>query len=151
MGLDQYLSKKIYVKNWEHMADSEKTFFTVTGKLAKAIDVTKIKYIEEEVMYWRKANQIHGWFVENVQNGNDDCGEYYVDREKLEELKDAIDLVLTAKTKEVACGVLPPTSGFFFGGYEVDEWYWKELETTSVALASALKDDDGEYYYHASW
>ena len=26
-----------------------------------------------EVGYWRKANQIHNWFVENIQNGIDDC------------------------------------------------------------------------------
>ena len=39
---------------------------------------TEAKYglhgrIAEEVGYWRKANQIHNWFVENVQDGVDDC------------------------------------------------------------------------------
>lgn len=29
--------------------------------------------IREEIGYWRKANQIHNWFVENVQDGEDDC------------------------------------------------------------------------------
>jgi len=29
--------------------------------------------ISENVGYWRKANQIHGWFVENIQDGEDDC------------------------------------------------------------------------------
>ena len=29
--------------------------------------------IIEQVGYWRKANQIHNWFVENVQDGEDDC------------------------------------------------------------------------------
>ncbi len=37
-----------------------------------------------EVGYWRKANQIHNWFVKNVQGGVDDCGYYGVTKEKLE-------------------------------------------------------------------
>ena len=37
----------------------------------------------EEVGYWRKANQIHKWFVDNVQDGVDDCGEYKVTKEQL--------------------------------------------------------------------
>jgi len=39
-----------------------------------------------EVAYWRKANAIHGWFVNNVQNGIDDCQESIVTREQLNEL-----------------------------------------------------------------
>lgn len=27
----------------------------------------------KEIAYWRKANAIHRWFVDNVQNGTDDC------------------------------------------------------------------------------
>ena len=40
-----------------------------------------------KVAYWRKANAIHGWFVDNIQDGVDDQNEYYVSKEKLEELK----------------------------------------------------------------
>ena len=29
--------------------------------------------IMEQVAYWRKANAIHDWFVNNVQDGEDDC------------------------------------------------------------------------------
>ncbi len=29
-------------------------------------------------MYWHQAHHIHGWFVENVQHGKDDCHEYLV-------------------------------------------------------------------------
>ena len=31
------------------------------------------KYIAEQIGYWRKANAIHQWFVDNVQDGEDDC------------------------------------------------------------------------------
>jgi hypothetical protein len=42
----------------------------------------------EMVGYWRKANHIHKWFVDNVQDGKDDCHEYYVSIKKLHELRD---------------------------------------------------------------
>ena len=43
--------------------------------------------VYEQVAYWRKANQIHGWFVKNVQGGVDDCAYHdEVTKEKLEEL-----------------------------------------------------------------
>ena len=41
-----------------------------------------------EVCYWRKANQIHKWFVDHVQNGVDDCGEYKVTEEQIDELRE---------------------------------------------------------------
>ena len=40
----------------------------------------------EDVAYWRKANQIHKWFVDNVQDGVDDCDYYEVSKDKIEEL-----------------------------------------------------------------
>ena len=48
----------------------------------------------EQVGYWRKANAIHRWFVQNVQDGVDDCGTYIVTREQLEQLKAACERVL---------------------------------------------------------
>jgi hypothetical protein len=50
----------------------------------------------EDVAYWRKANHIHKWFVENVQRGVDDCEEHYVSRKRLKELLDAVNAVLQA-------------------------------------------------------
>lgn len=46
--------------------------------------------IEEvsEVGYWRKSNQIHAWFVDTCQGGNDDCKEYDVSIEQLHQLRD---------------------------------------------------------------
>ena len=44
--------------------------------------------IIEQVGYWRKANQIHNWFVENVQDGEDDCNYHHeVTKEMLELLR----------------------------------------------------------------
>lgn len=43
---------------------------------------------------WRKANQIHNWFVGNVQNGVDDCDAHEVSKEQLEDLLEICTNVL---------------------------------------------------------
>ena len=55
-----------------------------------------------EVMYWRKANAIHRWFVENVQNDVDDCGEYKVSRKQLEDLYEKCRKILVGAKLESA-------------------------------------------------
>ncbi len=95
MGLDMYLNRKTYVKHWDHKGDDN---FKITvfknSEEFKGINPKRISYIEEEVIYWRKANQIHNWFTKNVQNGNDDCGDYYVSLEQLKTLRDICENVL---------------------------------------------------------
>ena len=51
MGLDMYLSKKTYVKNWDHMKPEEKHHVVVTknGKRT-SIDPKRVTYIEEDVL-----------------------------------------------------------------------------------------------------
>ena len=47
---------------------------------------------------------------------------------------------------------LAPTSGFFFGSTEKDEWYYKDLEYTVEIINSLLANDEKwSYYYQASW
>ena len=48
-----------------------------------------------ELMYWRKANQIHNWFVKNCQDGVDDCGRYVITVSDLKKLKELCEKVLT--------------------------------------------------------
>jgi len=108
-------------------------------------------------MYWRKANAIHNWFVENVQDGNDDCGYYNFDGETLKELLVACKIELANRDKEdVEDEALTPTSGFFFGSTEKDEWYYKDLEKTVETLTKVLEDEEKygiypDYTYHSSW
>ncbi|MDQ0316416.1 hypothetical protein J2S73_002873 [Amorphus orientalis] len=56
------------------------------GKPVRGIQPERISSVEEKVMYWRKANHIHAWFVKNVQDGQDDCREYYVACEQVRDL-----------------------------------------------------------------
>lgn len=83
-----YAVRRHLVKQWDHEQPEKRYSVTVMkgGKPVTGIRLECISVVEEEVMYWRKANHIHAWFVENVQNGQDDCGTYHVPEEKLHEL-----------------------------------------------------------------
>ncbi len=106
--------------------------------------------VEVTCAYWRKANQIHNWFVTNIQKGEDNCGEYYVPQDKLTELMVICEHALESKDPTL----LPPQAGFFFGGTDIDEWYWRDLESTVTQLKRifALPDVDNlSFYYSSSW
>lgn len=157
MGLDMYLTKSHYVQKWDHQKDEEKFEVTVNrgGEEYSRINSDKITYIEEEAGYWRKANAIHGWFVENVQGGIDNCNRFRVHGRHIEELYSACKSVLENPSK--ASEELSTRSGFFFGSTDYDEWYIRDLEYTAEVCEELLKDlDDNGYfpydlYYEASW
>jgi hypothetical protein len=100
------------------------------------------------VGYWRKANQIHKWFVDNVQKGNDDCKEYYVSEEKIKELYDLCTQINS--NPEKAEELLPSHPGFFFGSYEYDEYYIKDIKHT-IEILEPLLNSDNSIYYSSSW
>lgn len=151
MGLDMYLTRKKYVKNWSHQS-ADKRFQGVAFKGNQAIDLTKLSYLEFEAMYWRKMNAIHNWFVENVQDGVDNCTTHVVTRDQLEKLLLTIETVLSKKDDKEAKTLLPPTEGFFFGSQDIDEYYWDELRETRWKLREDMDaNPDDEYYYYASW
>jgi hypothetical protein len=159
MGLDQYLYKETYVKRWNHMNEDE--LFTVNvskgGNAFEYINPEKVAYIREEVAYWRKSNQIHNWFVENIQNGIDDCGTYDVSHEQLGELVSLCEQVLENRDK--AQELLPAQGGFFFGSTEYDEYYFQDLEYTVETLKPLVEEAEKarqerhwmDFTYRSSW
>ena len=128
--------------------------------------------IIEQVGYWRKANQIHNWFVEHVQDGEDDCGYHHeVTKEILEELLDTCEQVYNSCTMmmglvengktlvdgkwesnmepgkriidpSVADELLPTASGFFFGSTDYDEYYVMDIEATIDIITKVLETTD---------
>ncbi len=107
--------------------------------------------LEVQVAYWRKANQIHAWFVKHVQNGKDDCQEYHVTRDQLQLLVDNCKLVLM--NKEEAANLLPVQEGFFFGSYEYNEYYFGDLQDTIDQIERILNEypEDWDFKYQSSW
>lgn len=104
-----------------------------------------------EVGYWRKANQIHQWFVDNIQRGVDNCATYYVSKEDLEQLKTICEEVL--KHPEKAEELLPTQEGFFFGTTDYDEWYFNDIQDTIEICKWCLEEKRGYDYfeYNSSW
>lgn len=147
MGLDMYLNAKRFLWfNEDELKDKLTSNFPELGE-------AKVKQIEAEVGYWRKANAIHKWFVDNVQDGEDDCSNYDVSNETLKELLDIVNEVLANKKK--ASELLPNTTGFFFGSQDYDEYYFQDLEYTKKLIEGILASDLGKkgWYleYHSSW
>jgi hypothetical protein len=154
MGLDMYLTKKTHVKNWNFTKDEEKHEVIVKkgGKSHPKIKPERVCDVIEDVIYWRKANAIHGWFVDNCQNGVDECQKTEITRDQLVQLRDLCKEVIINKSTEL----LKPKSGFFFGSTEIDEYYYDKIQRTFNALENELSinesdDWDVTYFYRASW
>lgn len=129
------------------------------------------------VMYWRKENAIHKWFVDNVQDGVDDCGDYEVSVEQLRTLMDTCKKVIDSCTlvdgevmngmtysggrmepnmqegkvvddPEAAAELLPTLDGFFFGDTDYDQWYYWGVKRTAEEIERMLGFLDVR---HESW
>jgi hypothetical protein len=134
----------------------------------------------KELGYWRKANHIHTWFVNNVQDGQDDCSWYPVTQDKLRELhsicvrlRDGLilkegevnngysirpggekvyhkELGKVIENPELAEELLPTQSGFFFGSTDYDEYYIDDIKHTIEVLEPLLSEDDPGDIYYHS-
>ena len=127
------------------------------------------KMIMQQIADWRKANSIHQWFVENIQDGEDDCGFHReVTESDLESLLETCKTVLEScvlidgddgdfkvvEDSSVAEELLPTQSGFFFGGTSYDEWYVEDIKYTIEIIEKILKETDFDLYaiyYCSSW
>lgn len=154
MGLDMYVTAKRYL--WDFGDSNDKDIADAIGKLFPEIKGSRVKQVEVEAMYWRKANAIHKWFVDNVQDGIDECQESFIAPEKLYELRDTCKKVL--EDRDLAPTLLPAKSGFFFGGTDYDEGYFDDVECTldwlnDLLVKNAFSDDHKQwsFYYRASW
>ena len=170
MGLDMYLTRKVYIgAEYEHRKVTGTIDIQIEGKPVD-IEFKKVSYIEERAAYWRKANQIHNWFVQNVQGGVDECQPSDVSIEQLRELVEIckkVKAIAKLQTGQIANGetmtetgwqknlqegsvvtnaeeieeLLPTQGGFFFGGTEYDEWYMRDIDSTIEQLEPYITDE----------
>lgn len=157
MGLDQYLYATNYLSGGKWQSEDKQSSY---AKIAEALEADKFIYeelpsisINVKVGYWRKANQVHNWFVNEVQRGEDNCAEYYVTREQLGELLQVCKDVKASKHPDVVNDLLPPQAGFFFGSYEIDDWYWEQIDYTIEQLERVLATvpEGWDFAYQSSW
>jgi len=130
-----YLKVKDYVQQIEEFGHTRKSLLT-------------------EVMYWRKANHIHYWFVENVFGGKDESlASSEVTKQQIFNLCRHCDIVLNNETK--ANEFLPTMSGPFFGSLNYDSFYFEETKRTHDELRKLLISPDffekNYLLYQCSW
>lgn len=146
MGLDMYLDRQIYNHCvWSDGVERKRIRPSVEMG-GKTYD--NVRQITTEFGYWRKANAIHGWFVENVQNGEDDCRTYDVSIEQLVQLRELCKEVIAHPEK--AQWLLPTVEGSFFGSQEYDQYYFEKLQYTVDLLKDIEKSTD-DFCYWSSW
>lgn len=164
MGLDMYLEVRKYVSTTDWVQENgdfvKKPIESGVAILEKAgLDTIASTEgygvtVSAVGIYWRKANAIHQWFVDNCGKGIDECQPISVSRQDLINLRDLVKDVLIHREK--APLALPTASGFFFGSTEYDEWYWQDLEHTAKELDRVLMDTSEnwtsvDFIYQASW
>ena len=169
MGLDQYLEirKNEYCSKYHQDKGSNLALEypkDITEFIPNLIDLSISRQTNYEVGYWRKANHIHNWFMQNCAQrdecGNpiDDCRPIEITVDKLEKLLDDCKKVLADHS--LASSLLPTQSGFFFGSTEYSEYYFSEIERTIEIIEPVIKFikhklEIGSYiwevYYQASW
>ena len=97
MGLDQYITirhkstnsaYKKYQDYW-NLSDEERANTKIPDEPEKDFNIG----------YFRKHNMIHKWFVDNIQNGVDDCGRYVIPFNKLKELLEICKHIMSGVTK----------------------------------------------------
>lgn len=152
MGLDMYLYLKKYDSTFRECNYPEEL-----KEFEQEIEQRNYKEIESvsfyQVGYWRKANAIHNWIVQNCADGVDECQYVYLSEEKLQELLEKCEEVIKDNSK--ASELLPTTKGFFFGSQAYDEWYFEDIKYTIHIVKKLLDfikfDKRYEVIYQASW
>lgn len=118
-----------------------------------------------EVAYWRKANQIHGFFVDNFMGGKDECRpSSVVTLDDLLDLRSLCQAILRNNTEDdpnvpysewqdTAATILPTRSGCFFGDTTYGENYLYDMENTikQINEIEASHEESHTYYYESSW
>lgn len=166
MGLDMYLyankydSKTTYNYDEEKKDKVSKTFYPrALNKLARKHADNNFLSRETfyQIGYWRKFNALHGFIVEHYADGEDNCRKIYLSKDDIKEILDTLKEVKANPNS--AMDIMPPTSGFFFGSKDIDEWFIRDVEYSVELFEDVLemleKNDKRknyyEIYYQASW
>jgi hypothetical protein len=165
MGLDMYLNatKSVEKINWKAIQEDNKLGLSspevIHPQFSNLMELTQLSDVATDIYgasvqvtcaYWRKANQIHNWFVANVQDNVDNCREYYVSHDKLRELKTICEQAYNERNPSL----LPTAEGYFFGDNDINQYYWGDVKDTIEQLNRILTLPDFKelsFTYQSSW
>lgn len=171
---DDAYERKMYLSRWDFDRESRADEYARAVAVSEAAGLLSfatpescggylgfsdgVVEVDLTCIYWRKANAVHAWFVEHCQDGVDECQKTPVHIEQLAHLRSlCIDAVRSYHDGDLAGAekLMMPTSGFFFGSTDVDEWWARDLEHTVKEIERvvklALSTSGCEFAYQASW
>ena len=153
MGLDMYLylRKEDYNSKYSGGCEYPDELKQLEEDIEKRNFPSISTKVDYQVGYWRKFNALHGWIVDHLGGGIDECQEIRLDDADVEEIINMCSEILEDHSR--AEDLLPCCEGFFFGGQEYDEWYFDNLKYT-LDLMKKLQSYVSEGYeviYQASW
>ena len=116
--------------------------YATKAKLKSEVDFTETNLKPEEVHYWRKHPNLHGWMHElYLSKGGDKHSDFNGDCVVLTEFD------LEILEQDIKGNNLPNTSGFFFGQTDGDE-VQDDLDFVAKAREAIT---DGKTVYYTSW
>lgn len=150
MGLDMYLEGRRYLSPTdEGTAPARKAVAAAIGfeppasKPGGEPELMEVVAVSVRVGYWRKSYPLHQWFVDNVQEGHDDCRPAYVSDSVLRELQARLEQVRSAPESVSEHFVVEE-------GEALDE---DEIDFALDVLSHArrLQEAGWDLYYRSSW
>ncbi len=115
--------------------------FKTRRKLDKEVDFGSDKQ-DEKIHYWRKHPDLHGWMEELYRSKGGKEADFNLTGVIL-----SIDDLALLET-QIECGVLPGTSGFFFGESDGSE---RDDDLLFIEKARNLLSDGWTLYYTSWW
>ena len=170
MGLDQYLEARQYIskRDWSGDEPVDNKAYPIVEAMTRpgvvdpdASGGITLQYI---AVQWRKANAIQRWMEYQLSGGElENCRDYPIYGDQLEQLRDDCRAVLDVYVAKGAFAPMAedrhllPQPGFFFGSYDMDDWYFQQLDMTILSInrlekAGALDPkSDISFTYRAWW
>lgn len=150
MGLDMYLEAKRYVAPYDSQTEPMRRaigaaigYVPPKEKPGEDTSLLEVSGVTVRVGYWRKFDALHRWFVNNTQEGHDDCRPSFVSVDTLIELEEQLEQVSDD----------PASASEYFTADENETLDEGEVDYTLKVLhhAKRLQAQGWDITYRASW
>ena len=149
MGLDHRLvsSKRGTVIEWRKANQIHGWFDHQLGGVKNVtrypVKVTQLEFLLEDCI------RVKEHLIAGGMKGFEQVTERGIKDEEPFEKKEMVPMFVNVG---LAQELLPPMPGFFFGSYDFDEWYLKQINETIEKLMEVLSTKQkGERFYYEAW